>query len=260
MEDKIHELIKIAMPISIDDKGRQVTSARDLYTFLELKERFSKWMDRMLSYGFSEHTDYQRVYHLVHPTKGAPSVKKLDYALTLDTSKHIAMVQKTPKGKLARQYYIDIEKKHRTHQHALPQTYAAALFEAAKMAARNEELEKGLTECRPFLNYAEAFMGTDNAIGVGDYSKLIHSKLELECSKTFGRNKLYEYLREKEVLQTKEDYNTPFQKYIKAGWMEVNAVVKNNKSYKVVKIRPKGQIKILEMINKDYGTSISFKK
>ena len=48
------ELIKIT-----EQNGRQAVSARELYKFLEITERFSSWFERMLQYGFTENIDYQ---------------------------------------------------------------------------------------------------------------------------------------------------------------------------------------------------------
>ncbi len=58
-----NELIKI-------DFDKQLVSARALYNFLELAERFSKWCKRMFSYGLVENVDYTAVNN---GTNGAPN-------------------------------------------------------------------------------------------------------------------------------------------------------------------------------------------
>ena len=50
------ELIKIT-----EQNGEQAVSARELHSFLEVGTRFNDWIQRMLDYGFTENTDYQRV-------------------------------------------------------------------------------------------------------------------------------------------------------------------------------------------------------
>jgi anti-repressor protein len=42
----------------ITKRGSQLVSARKLYETLEGKERFSKWWNRMVSYGFKEGVDF----------------------------------------------------------------------------------------------------------------------------------------------------------------------------------------------------------
>lgn len=73
---------------------------------LDSKERFSKWFDKMLSYGFENGVDYT-VYQMVHPQN---KQELTDYAMKLDMAKELAMVSKLPKGKEVRKYFIECEK------------------------------------------------------------------------------------------------------------------------------------------------------
>jgi len=98
----MQELIKV----TTNTVGAQVVSARELYDYLEPKTKFPDWCIRMFEYGFEEGKDFISI--LGKSTGGRPSV---DYALTLDTAKEIAMLQRTEKGKQARQYFIECEKR-----------------------------------------------------------------------------------------------------------------------------------------------------
>lgn len=89
------------------DNGKKVTSARELHSFLEVTERFSSWMERMFKYGFTQGVDYTPLTFL-HPQNKQETT---DYALTLDTAKEISMIQRSEKGKQARQYFIECERK-----------------------------------------------------------------------------------------------------------------------------------------------------
>ena len=96
------ELIKIQENESLG----QAVSARELYQFLEPTDRFSRWMERMLKYGFEENIDYIgcEVFHTL-------ARQELDdYVLTIDTAKEIAMVQRSVKGREARRYFIQCER------------------------------------------------------------------------------------------------------------------------------------------------------
>lgn len=97
----MNELIKIQQ-----HAGKQAVSARELYNFLEVGRDFTTWFKKMFEYGFEEDKDFTPVW--VKSTGGRPSV---DYALTLSCAKEIAMIQRTPKGKQAREYFIACEKK-----------------------------------------------------------------------------------------------------------------------------------------------------
>ncbi len=94
-----------------NEQGVQLVSARELYAFLGVKTDFSEWCKRMFEYGFVENQDFTPI--LGKSTGGRPSV---DYALTLDTAKEIAMMQRTPKGREAIQYFIECEKELRQIQ------------------------------------------------------------------------------------------------------------------------------------------------
>jgi anti-repressor protein len=96
------ELIKI-------DFDKQTVSARALYLFLESTDRFSKWWQRMISYGLTENIDFTGVNFFTSVNNGAKQDIG-DYLLTIDAAKHIAMVQRNEKGKQARNYFINVEK------------------------------------------------------------------------------------------------------------------------------------------------------
>lgn len=83
----------------IEKDGRRIVSARELHTFLEVRTDFTNWCKRMFEYGFIEGQDFTPI--LEKSTGGRPST---DYGLTLDCAKEISMLQRTDKGKQARQY------------------------------------------------------------------------------------------------------------------------------------------------------------
>lgn len=116
-----------------DHNGQSVASARELHTFLEVETRFDMWIKRMLDYGFSENSDFQRLHKIVQTPNGGQKEVLADYALTLDTAKEISMLQRSEKGKQARQYFIDCERKMRN-----PLENVSKL-DIAKMLVESEE-------------------------------------------------------------------------------------------------------------------------
>jgi len=99
----MQELIKVTTTA----QGGEVVSARDLHTFFESAERFSKWFDRMKDYGLIENKDFSSVLFGTHQNQYGGEKDLQDYCLTIDCAKHISMLQRTEKGKQARQYFID---------------------------------------------------------------------------------------------------------------------------------------------------------
>ena len=100
METSI-ELIKIT-----EHNGKKAVSARELHSFLGSKREFATWIkDRIKKYGLVENQDFVRFDDFVK-TGG----RSIEYALTLDCAKELAMVEGSAKGKQARQYFIECEK------------------------------------------------------------------------------------------------------------------------------------------------------
>ncbi|EOH7267329.1 TPA: antA/AntB antirepressor family protein [Campylobacter jejuni] len=88
--------------------GTEINSAnaREIFCFLEIETQFSIWLERrILSYNFIENQDY--IIELVY-TKGRP---RKEYYVTLDMAKELCMVENNEKGRQARRYFIDCEKR-----------------------------------------------------------------------------------------------------------------------------------------------------
>lgn len=79
---------------------------RDLHQFLEVTTPYDKWFPRMVEYGFSAGQDFST--NLSKSTGGRP---KQDHIITLDMAKEISMIQRTERGKQARQYFIECERR-----------------------------------------------------------------------------------------------------------------------------------------------------
>lgn len=106
----MHELIKIT-----EQNGQRAVSARELHQFLESKQEFANWIkNRIRDYGFVENQDFVRLTNLSSEGKGGQN--KIEYAISLDMAKELSMVERNEKGKLARLYFIEMEKKAKEPQ------------------------------------------------------------------------------------------------------------------------------------------------
>ena len=83
--------------------------ARELHSSLGIKKDFSAWIKPKLSDGMLEENVDFIVFSLrgENLSGGRPS---LEYILTLDTAKHIAMLSRSEKAKEIRSYFIEMEK------------------------------------------------------------------------------------------------------------------------------------------------------
>lgn len=100
--------------------GSVAVDGRDLHDFLEVRERYTDWFRDMVKYGFTENVDF--VGFTEKTTKPQGGRPQTNHALTLDMAKELSMIQRTPKGKRAREYFIHMEK-----QAQLPQSPAERL-------------------------------------------------------------------------------------------------------------------------------------
>ena len=180
----MNELIKIT-----EYNGNQAVSARDLHKFLEITERFSSWFERMLQYGFVENIDYQGCEFF----NALANQTLTDYALTLDCAKEISMIQRSKKGKEAREYFIECEKQLRSGKFALPTTYKEALqsllieVEAKeRLQAQNELQAKELEKQAPKVAYYDEVLTSQSTYNANQIAK------ELGMSAVTLNKKLHE--------------------------------------------------------------------
>lgn len=96
------------IPVNYDAEQPTV-SARDLHEGLEINTDFRKWFPRMTEYGFTENVDYKTCYpNMGNKNHGGQNM--VDYQISVDMAKQICMIQRSEKGRLYRQYFLDLEK------------------------------------------------------------------------------------------------------------------------------------------------------
>ncbi|MFO9709706.1 antA/AntB antirepressor family protein [Lacticaseibacillus rhamnosus] len=130
----MNELIKT---ITRDD-GTIAVSGRELHDFLEVDTRFNDWFQRMAEYGFTEGQDFYS-FLSKNPGGGRPST---DYVMTLDMAKEVAMIQRTDRGKQARQYFIEIDKQAHHDMTGLSPATRAAVAATQALAAQERRLNR----------------------------------------------------------------------------------------------------------------------
>ncbi|MDU1488424.1 antA/AntB antirepressor family protein [Ligilactobacillus animalis] len=119
------------IPVEKDEQGNVVVSGRELHDFLEINTPYTQWFERMVGYGFDENVDFIGLSQKSEkPIGGRP---QQDHALTLDMAKEISMIQRTERGKQARQYFLEIEKRYKQQ---LPQTPEERLALTMQVANR----------------------------------------------------------------------------------------------------------------------------
>lgn len=90
----MNELIRTSAAI-IGGEEQQTVNARELWEKLESKRDFSHWIkDRLRN--FSEGADFTVVKIVERGKSGSQT--KIEYAITLDVAKHLAMLERNEQG------------------------------------------------------------------------------------------------------------------------------------------------------------------
>ena len=96
----------------------------------------------------------------------------------------------------------------KTGSYNLPQTYAEALRALADKAEEAERLAIENKEMKPKAEFFDTVADSKTALPMDRVAKVLEVK-------GYGRNKLFEFLRDNGVLDSR---NVPYQRFIDAGW------------------------------------------
>lgn len=112
--------------------------------------------------------------------------------------------------------------------------------------------EQKIEEQKPLVTFANKVSDSSNLIDMGKMAKLLkdeHIKI--------GRNRLFEWLRRKEILMKN---NVPYQRYIDGGYFEVKESVYEtaygSKTNVTTFVTGKGQIYLTEKLRKEFGEAV----
>ena len=170
----MNDLIKIA-PSEIDGNQVQTVDARGLHKFLESGQDFSTWIKgRIENYEFVQDVDFIKFHNSVEQVSGAK--KRIEYHLSIDMAKELSMVERNEKGKQARTYFIDCERKAK----AIATDPMAALNDPAIMrgllltySEKNIALEAKVDEQAPKVAGFNIISDADGSFCITDVAKAI---------------------------------------------------------------------------------------
>lgn len=102
--------LNLMIEVHKSPKGTPYVLASDLHKELEIATRLSTWFPRMIEYGFEKSKDFHQLHKKEQLVQGGFNIVH-DWAVQLDMAKHIAMIQRTQKGKALREYLLGLDKK-----------------------------------------------------------------------------------------------------------------------------------------------------
>ena len=191
------------VPIQNKD-GAQAVMGRYLHAFLEVNVRYNDWFPRMVEYGFEEEKDYVLKNEYVQDKLGRRR-EQMNHIISLDMAKEISMIQRTDKGKQARQYFIECERRAKQPISGAELTRLELIQIAMNAEEERLALESKNKELEPKAEAYDNFIDATGKYNIGNVAKMFGK----------GQNWLFRELRNKGVLIAKGAMrNTPYAHYM----------------------------------------------
>ncbi|OFT33367.1 hypothetical protein HMPREF3169_07900 [Corynebacterium sp. HMSC08C04] len=241
----MNELIPIQ-----DRDGIQAVMGRDLHAFLDVRDNYTDWMKRMIAYGFTAGQDFSEISDKPSGA-GRP---RTDHVVALDMAKEISMIQRTDKGKQARQYFIECERKAKEPAQLSPEELMARAIKIAdstikELEAKTADQALALEAAKPKVEYYDHCVSIESDVmTVKDWgahfgltepqarqklmdAKMIYRKVQTrEWSSRKGgvvdRNEYRAYAAYRNLFDLRAQHNAPRYHngqvrqtlYVRAGW------------------------------------------
>ena len=231
----MNELINI----KTSETGEPSVSGRELHEFLGVETPYRKWIPRMIEYGFTEGKDFNADKNVRVGEEGNREVARelTDHLLTIDMAKEIAMIQRTDRGKQARQYFIQVEKDYNSPEKIMARALRIAEKELSTLKLDVERM-------KPKEIFADSVASSHTSILIGELAKILKAN-----GHETGQKRLFETLRQDGFLIKRKgsDFNMPTQKSMELGLMEIKETTIKNadgsiRLNKTTKVTGKGQI------------------
>ncbi|MGV0399416.1 antA/AntB antirepressor family protein [Corynebacterium segmentosum] len=238
------------IPIQNND-GAQAVMGRDLHQFLEVSTRYNDWIARLIEkYGFIAGQDFYSKMSKT-PNGGRPSE---NHVLTLDMAKEISMVQNNDKGRQARAYFLECERRAKEPAELSPEELMARAIKVAdhtikELEAKTADQALALEAAKPKVEYYDHCVSIESDVmTVKDWgahfgltepqarqklldAKMIYRKTQTrEWSSRKGdvvdRNEYRAYAAYRKLFDIRAQHNAPRYHngqvrqtlYVRAGW------------------------------------------
>lgn len=241
--------------------GQQTVNARELHAFLGNKMHFADWIKkRIADYGFVENVDYVRVElaaglamaqtggdfaDILHAQKNEAQETstcdfrqqgRIEYALSLDMAKELSMVERNAKGKQARQYFIDCEKR-------LSGSLKIDFTDPLQAAKAFIEAETARRDAERKLRIAG---GALTRLGAAKGSQCLRESAKLLKWK---QTPFIDWLLARKMLfRDAGKQLCVYQEYLGRGWFEYRTDEKNGHAFKQVMVTPLGLQKLAQKL------------
>ncbi|EAB5282909.1 phage antirepressor Ant [Campylobacter jejuni] len=201
--------------------GAEINSvnAREIYKIINSEQEFANWIKNRIShYSFIENQDY--IIELVY-TKGRP---RKEYYVTLDMAKELCMVENNEKGRQARRYFIECEKRLKNLEQEKMQklVFHQSLGYKSQLAQQKEKYENKIKalkydlENKKELSFKRKLSQKEllelRKILAKDYNIVCFKEWEMSLfAEKIGKNSVFEVVLNK--LEKELNYWKNYEKY-----------------------------------------------
>lgn len=160
------------IPIRYDEE-RPTVSARDLHEFLEVETDFRHWFPRMREYGFTEGVDFNPVKIDRVQNEGGRLVTRAveDAQLTIDMAKELCMIQRTERGKQARQYFLQLERDWNSPEKVMARALKIADRKILSLESENARQKQLIGELKPKADYVDTILKNKGLVTITQIAK-----------------------------------------------------------------------------------------
>ena len=192
----MNELINV----DINENLEPVVNGRELHELLEVQTAYKDWFPRMCEYGFVEGIDFNPLIFERVQLEGDREVKRQlqDHLIKLDMVKEICMIQRTERGKQARQYFIQVEKDYNSPEKIMARALRIAEQELSTLRLENKVQSQQIAELQPKATYYDLILQCKDLLSVTEIAK------DYGMSATGFNKMLYELCRSEERRVGKE--------------------------------------------------------
>lgn len=230
------------IPTQQNSEGNILVGGRDLYEYLEVKEKYTEWINRMIDYGFLENVDYKIINEKVQSEKRARTYNQINHHIKIPMAKEISMLQRNEKGKQARLYFLELEEKWNSPEMVMKRAMDYLNERVAKLQVSNLVLEQQVQELQPKASYYDLVLQNKSLLSVS------------KIAKDFGMSaiKLNRMLHELRVQYKQGDIWLLYAKYQDKGYTQTHThVIDADKSRVMTKWTQKGRLFIYELLKQE---------
>ncbi|WP_455455615.1 phage antirepressor KilAC domain-containing protein [Streptococcus salivarius] len=199
----MNELISV----TLNENNEPIISARQLHKTLEVKTRFSQWVEQNFKM-FKENEDFSSVVTTTQQNQYGGTKKLQDYAVTIRMAEHLAMMSKTNKGHEVREYFIQVEKDFNSPEKIMARALLMADKKIKLLENENENLLIELEEATKNADYLDLILQTKDGLTI------------TQIAQDYGMSarKMNQLLKRERIQRTVNGQWVLYAKYLAKGY------------------------------------------